>query len=316
MIRDNVQNGIWNYEMLANWNLHDLVNYGMDQVELLKQFDIILPETEEDETKEKAPAVSKLGDIWLLGKHRLMCGDSTKVEDVSKLMDGHKADMVWTDPPYNVAYEGGGNYAAHGTPKREMIKNDEMSPEQFRKFISDAIKNMLDFCDGVFYICMSSKELAALKDAFELNGGHWQAFIIWVKNTFTLSRSDWQNQYEPILYGWSKKSTNHYFVGFRDEGNVWEGIDALKPHFDGEKTTINIGEYHLELNGKVEGRVMRKDGLTDIWREKKPSKSKIHPTMKPVNLVRKALIASSLQGQIVLDLFIGGGLHNHRMRGN
>ena len=106
-----------------------------------------------------------------------------------------------------------------------------------------------------------------MKIQFEAAGGHWQSFIIWVKNTFTLSRSDWQNQYEPILYGWNGDLKNHYFVGWRDEANVWEDISKIKPAFDGEKTTIKLGEYQVELNGKVAGRIIRKKEQTDIWRD-------------------------------------------------
>lgn len=170
-----------------------------------------------------------------------------------------------------------------------------------------AIKNMLDNTQGAFYICMSSKELASLKDVFEKNGGHWQSFIIWVKNTFTLSRSDWQNQYEPILYGWNGDLTNHYFAGMRDEGNVWENLQKLKPQYDGVETTIKIGAYHLKLKGQVDGKVCRKNDSVDIWHENKPTKSAEHPTMKPLKLCAKGIKASSLRGGIVLDTFLGSG---------
>ena len=215
--------------------------------------------------------------------------------------------MVFTDPPYNVDYQGGGSYANHGTPKREKIENDKQTGEKFKSFLDESIKNMFAFCEGAFYICMSSKELASLKDVFEKNGGHWQSFIIWVKNTFTLSRSDWQNQYEPIMYGWNADIKNHYFAGFRDEGNVWENLETILPAFDGETTTIKVGNYHLKLKGKIEGKICRKKDCVDIWNEKKPTKSKEHPTMKPLRLMEKAIKASSLRGQIVLDTFGGSG---------
>jgi len=249
----------------------------------------------------------KLGDVYQLGQHRIICGDATNPKDYEKLMAGKKANMVFTDPPYNVAYTGGGNYANHGTPKREMIKNDEMSATDFYNFLDRSIMFMLENCDGIFYICMSSKELASLKDVFEKNGGHWQSFIIWVKNTFTLSRSDWQNQYEPILYGWNDNNKKHYFKGFRDEGNVWENLDRLKCTYDGEETTIKVGNYHLKIKGRAEGTVCRKNEEVDIWYEKKPTKSKEHPTMKPIALVTKAIKASSELGEIVLDAFVGSG---------
>lgn len=182
-----------------------------------------------------------------------------------------------------------------------------MSAEAFHQFLNDSIRNMLAYTQGAFYICMSSKELASLKDVFERNGGHWQSFIIWVKNTFTLSRSDWQNQYEPILYGWNDDLKNHYFAGMRDEGNVWENLEKLRPTYDGLETVIKIGQYHLKIKGQAEGVVCRKNESVDIWYEKKPTKSTQHPTMKPLKLVAKAIKASSLRGGVVLDSFLGSG---------
>ena len=306
-LRLNKNNGDWDFNLLANFKDDILLNVGFSSDDMDKIFGL-MDDTEEDEEIEP-PVIptAQLGDIYKLGDHRLMCGDSTKAEDFEKLMGGVQADMVFTDPPYNVAYEGGGSYANHGTPKREMIENDKMSPEEFREFMDKALRNMLNHCNGVFYVCMSSKELAALKDGFENNGGHWQSFIIWVKNTFTLSRSDWQNQYEPILYGWNANCKNHYFAGFRDEGNVWENLETLKPEWDGNKTTIKVGDYHLEIYGQVDGRVCKKKDCVDIWREKKPAKSTEHPTMKPIKLVMKAVRASSERGNIVLDAFGGSG---------
>jgi len=308
-VRSNKNTGEWDFDILKGFGELLLKDVGFDTLELDKMF----AEAEEDEDEfdpdEAYQSISepkaKLGDIYMLGTHRLMCGDSTKTEDVEKLMDGNIADMVFSDPPYNIAYEGGMN--TNGQNKREMIKNDEMSGEQFYEFLDKAIGNMLKFCNGVFYICMSSKELASLKDTFEKNGGHWQSFIIWVKNTFTLSRSDWQNQYEPILYGWNANKVNHYFAGFRDEGNVWENLEKIKPVYDGEITTIKIGNSHLELKGRIEGRVCNKKDSVDIWYEKKPTKSTEHPTMKPIKLVAKAVKASSKRGDMVLDLFGGSG---------
>lgn len=247
------------------------------------------------------------GDIYKLGNHRLMCGDATLAEDVDRLMAGAKSQMVFTDPPYNVGYEGGGSYAFREDKPREAILNDKMSRDDFYKFLKGGLVNMMRYCDGVFYICMGSSEIDNLRKAFEEAGGHWQAFIIWVKNTFTLSRADWQSQYEPILYGWNGNNKDHYFAGFRNEGNVWENLEVLKPRFEDGKTFLKIGDFHVELEGEVRGKICRKKDCTDIWREKKPSKSKEHPTMKPIPLVVKALRASSKVGDNIMDLFGGSG---------
>lgn len=222
-------------------------------------------------------------------------------------MGGKNANMAFTDPPYNVAYEGGGNYAENGKQKRQMIKNDEMSKENFFEFLSKVCKNLIDYCDGGIYICMSSSEIDALKIAFERGGGHWQSFVIWVKNTFTLSRADYQHTYEPILYGWAGRIKNHYFTDRRDIANVWEDLQEVKTNFDGEHTTIKFQGFEVKLKGKVEGQIKRKKQHTDIWRYDKPTKSTEHPTMKPVALCVEAITNSSQRGDMVLDLFGGSG---------
>lgn len=306
--------GQWDEEklrqMLLAMNDEERRMTGFDAEEITKQLDQMMnPEEDDyDPNAETVKPTAKAGDIYELGDHVLMCGDSTNVLHVQELMTAKervRAAMVFTDPPYNIAYEGGMNTT--GQNKREMIMNDKMSTEEFYQFLYKVMKNLIENCDGAMYVCMSSSELVSLKKSFEEAGGHYQSFIIWAKNTFTLSRSDYQNQYEPILYGWPKGVINHYFVGHRNIGNVWEGMDVLKPTFADGKTTIKIGEYHLELDGEVTGKVLRKKDEVDIWKENKPTKSTEHPTMKPIALVARAVRASSLQGQVVLDLFGGSG---------
>lgn len=303
--------GEWDEELLVqllNTIKDDLDKTGFEMNEITRMLDKLLEGDAEDDFVVEVPKnpKSKNGEIYQLGRHRLMCGDSTSKTDVAKLMNGNKAIMVFTDPPYNVDYTGG--MGTHEQNKREGIMNDKMSKSAFYQFLKGAVENMIDNCDGGIYICMSSTELDTLKMAFVESGGHFQSFLIWVKNTFTLSRSDWQNQYEPILYGWKDGIVNHYFVGHRDEGNVWQNLEQMKPKVteDG-KMEINIGEVHIVLDQVVTGQVCIKKEKTDIWREKKPTKSDLHPTMKPIKLVQKALKASSKRNDIVLDLFGGSG---------
>ena len=191
--------------------------------------------------------------------------------------------------------------------KRKGIMNDKMSSEQFYAFLHAALSNMIRATDGALYVCMASSELVNLKRAFEDAGGHWQSFIVWVKNTFTLSRADYQNQYEPILYGWPKEKKNHYFKGTRNEGNVWEPIKRALVAYDGEYTTIKLEGCKIRIKGEVEGEIVDEQRTTDIWRENKPTKSDEHPTMKPIALVARALWNSSQRGEIVLDGFGGSG---------
>ena len=193
--------------------LDDLLTLADDEAS--NELDENIPEVQEN-------PVSQLGDVWIMDKHRLLCGDSTSAEDMQKLMAGELADMVFTDPPYNVNY---GDTAKDklrsqgGAKAGRKIMNDNLG-DDFEAFLIAACKNMLAHTKGALYICMSSSELDTLQSAFRKAGGKWSTFIIWAKNTFTLGRSDYQRQYEPILYGW-KEGNEHYWCGARDQGDVW-----------------------------------------------------------------------------------------------
>jgi ParB-like chromosome segregation protein Spo0J len=165
--------------------------------------------TDDDEVPE-APEipVSKEGDIWLLGDHRLICGDSTKAKTIKELMGDELADMVFTDPPYNVDYGQTMKDNLRGKPRK--IKNDNLGSE-FQQFLTDACTEMVKVCKGALYICMSSSELHTLHTAFISAGGKWSTFIIWAKNNFTMGRADYQRQYEPILYGWPAGKATHAY---------------------------------------------------------------------------------------------------------
>ena len=221
VIADNkiAENAGWDEELLRLelQNLadedFDLDLLGFDDVEL----DDLLASLDDDEAAaldENIPEVqenpvSRSGYIWIMGEHRLLCGDSTSEADMKKLMAGELADMVFTDPPYNVNY---GDTAKDklrskaGAKAGRKIMNDNLG-DDFEAFLTAACKNMLDHTKGALYICMSSSELDTLQSAFRNAGGKWSTFIIWAKNTFTLGRSDYQRQYEPILYGWKDGMT-------------------------------------------------------------------------------------------------------------
>jgi len=203
--------------------------------------------------------ISRAGDVWLLGAHRLLCGDSTDATSYAALMADEKAAMVFTDPPYGVNYANSAKDKMRGTHR--PILNDNLG-EDFEPFLQAALTPMLAYCAGATYIAMSSSELDTLQSAFRAAGGKWSTFIIWAKNTFTLGRADYQRQYEPILYGWPEGQTHHW-CGDRDQG--------------------------------------------DVWHIKKPQKNDLHPTMKPVELVERAIRNSSRPGDIVLDPFGGSG---------
>ena len=206
----------------------DLALTGFDADELL---DILAGEetTTEGQTDEDAAPevpvtpVSKPGDVWICGKHRLLCGDSTDAASYDKLLGHERVAMIWQDPPYNVDYANTPKDKLRGTHR--PILNDNLG-DGFRDFLLAAFKPALARCDGAIYIAMSSSELDTLQSAFRAAGGKWSTFIIWAKHTFTLGRSDYQRQYEPILYGWPEGATRHW-CGDRDQGDVW---NIKKPH--------------------------------------------------------------------------------------
>ena len=227
---------------------------------LLEPEDVQAGNTDDDAVPEQQQsAVTAVGDIWLLGDHRLLCGDSVQMEAVEMVLAGGLADMVFTDPPYNVNYGATMKDKLRGNKRK--IANDNLG-DGFERFLYDACVNILAVTKGAVYICMSSSELHTLEKAFREAGGHWSTFVIWAKNTFTMGRSDYQRQYEPILYGW-KEGTDHFWCGARDQG--------------------------------------------DVWFVKKPVANDLHPTMKPVELVERAIRNSSKGRDTVLDPFGGSG---------
>ena len=216
----------WDEELLAielgelNELGFDLDLTGFDAIELEELLDgAAMDGLTDDDAIPETPEVpvSKEGDIWLLGDHRLICGDSTKAKTMKALMGDELADMVFTDPPYNVDY--GQTMKDNVRGNKRKIKNDNLG-EDFQKFLTDACTEMVKVCKGALYICMSSSELHTLHRAFADAGGKWSTFIIWAKNTFTMGRSDYQRQYEPILYGWPE-GNKHFWCGDRSQSDVW-----------------------------------------------------------------------------------------------
>jgi DNA modification methylase len=259
-------NAGWDEELLR-LELGELKGLGVDlgltgfgELELEKLLISADGDSDPDDAPEPpAEPISRPGDLWICGEHRVLCGDATVRADVEKLLDGELADMAFTDPPYNVNYANSAKDKLRG--KNRPILNDALG-EGFEALLHAANANMLAVTKGAIYICMSSSELDTLQKAFREAGGKWSTFVIWAKNTFTLGRADYQRQYEPILYGW-KDGAEHYWCGARDQGDVW---------------------------------------LFD-----KPHKNDLHPTMKPVALVERAIRNSSKSRDIVLDPFGGSG---------
>ena len=242
----------------------DLALTGFDADELLEIMAGEETTTEGNTDEDMAPEVpvtpvSQPGDVWMCGQHRVLCGDSTEAASYDTLLGNERVAMIFQDPPYNVDYANTAKDKLRGTNR--PILNDNLG-DGFQDFLLAAFKPALARCNGAVYVAMSSSELDTLQAAFRAAGGKWSTFIIWAKNTFTLGRSDYQRQYEPILYGWPEGATRHW-CGDRDQGDVW--------HFN------------------------------------KPRVNDLHPTMKPVELVERAIRNSSRPGDVVLDPFGGSG---------
>ena len=256
----------WDNELLAI-EFAELADAGFDN--LLTGFtqdeiDALTPEqipeglTDEDAVPElQAEPVSKLGDVWVLGKHRVMCGDSTSIDAVERLMAGQLADQLLTDPPYNIAYEG-------GSKKREQIKNDEMASDAFRQFLRDAFvaATTVMKAGAVFYIWHADTEGYNFRGACMDAGLQVRQTLIWNKDNSAFGRQDYHWKHEPCLYGW-KDGAAHLWAADRKQ--------------------------------------------TTVIACKRPSKSDLHPTMKPVELMEYQIENNTKGSDAVLDLFGGSG---------
>lgn len=250
---------------LAEWDLDklseelkfiemDMSQFGFEDLEQELDREVLEDEFDENEAVSENP-YSRKGDIFILGNHKLMCGDSTINDDVKKLVDGKQVDMIFTDPPYNVDYEGSTGM---------KIQNDKQKDEDFYNFLSSAFNNMFECVKpgGVIYCCHADTEGLNFRTAFKNAGFKLAECLIWVKNSLVLGRQDYHWRHEPILYGW-KEGAGHYFVDDRTQDTIWE--------------------YN------------------------KPKANNLHPTMKPLELVGKAIKNSSKRNESVLDLFGGSG---------
>jgi DNA modification methylase len=268
--------GDWDQEllarMLADLKVSDidlsLTGFGEDEVaKLLKKLEIRekrdrAEHFDLDAALEAARAAprAKRGDLFVLGDHRVLCGDATDTASLARLMDGKKAGMAFTDPPYNV------NLGDHGGQqqgqRRRRLQNDSLSPDAWEDFCRRWSRNLTASVEGAIYICMSTKEWPLVSRVLAEEGGHWSDTIIWAKDRFVLGRASYQRQYEPIWFGW-REGAKPFWCGDRDQG--------------------------------------------DLWRIERPSDNDLHPTMKPLPLIERAIENSSRPGDSVLDLFLGSG---------
>lgn len=241
----------WDHDMLRQLSEeHDLTPWFEDDELLAEVLDTVEGNTDPDDVPE-APEepVTKPGDIWILGDHRLLCGDSTDVLAVERLMDGQKADMVFTDPPYNVAYKG-------KTKDALTIENDELSDSDFRDFLISAFASAFALMGegSPIYVC-GPLEDGNFLGAFHQSGLKLQSILIWLKNSIVLGRKDYHYKHEPIIYGW-KEGAAHKWFGDRDKSTVFA---CNKPPRNAEHPTmkpVELVEYYIQNSSKIKNNVL------------------------------------------------------------
>lgn len=212
----------WDFDLLGG-ELDDIFDIDMEQFGFDVSLDDEPQEIVEDEVPEEVETRCKLGDIWKLGNHRLICGDSTSIDQIDKLMNGEKADMVFTDPPWNVNYGAVEKGNAMGYKPR-TIKNDFMGTDEFKEFMYNAFKAMNNASKAgcMTYVVMSAQEWGNMMLTLAQNDYHWSSTIIWNKDRLVLSRKDYHTKYEPIWYGWKEGESRLCPLEDRKQSDVWD----------------------------------------------------------------------------------------------
>lgn len=253
----------WNGEVLTS-QLRELEFAGFDVAEF--GFEPVEIEFDAEELKDEIPElpeepISKPGDLWQLGDHLLLCGDSTSAASYEKLLGDGFADLIVTDPPWNV------NYGAtdHPSWKSRTIMNDHMEADEWQSFVSGFVSNFSSFSKPgcPIYLVMSAQEWPVIDATLRQHNFHWSSTIIWAKDRLVLSRKDYHTQYEPVWYGWN------------DAGPRLSPVEDRKQ--------------------------------SDLWQFDRPSRSDLHPTTKPVELLVRMIQNSSKRGDVVLEPFGGSG---------
>ena len=245
-------------------------------------------EDDPPEVDEESPPDTEPGDIYQLGRHRLICGDSTDPDTLRRLTDGAEMDLILTDPPYNADYEG-------KTKDALKIQNDNMTDAHFYAFLLDTFKNLYEVtkAGGAVYVFHAHMESVNFLSAYRAADFYLHQMLVWNKNTMVLGHCDYQWKHEPIIYGW-KPGAGHYFTNSRIEYTVIEDAPNVN-----KMTKSELREYVKEL-------LKRGDPVTVIS-EDKPARNAEHPTMKPVKLVAYLIRNSSRPGENVIDVFGGSG---------
>lgn len=288
IVKDNVGFGEWDWDILANeWDTEKLQDWGLDL-----PLDLSVEELEAEEDDYEIPNEINtdivLGDLFEIGEHRLLCGDSTQVDTWQKVMDDKLCDMVMTDPPYNIDYEG-------KTKDALTIQNDNMTNDSFYQFLYDFYTALGSYTKkgGAWYVFHASTETVNFSTAMVNSGLLLKQYLVWVKNTMVLGRQDYQWKHELCLYGW-KEGAAHYFTNERTHTTVIED-------------TINVNKLTKDEMKKMLNEMLSDKTKSTIIHCDKPHRSAEHPTMKPILLLAPLIQNSSKENEIVADGFLGSG---------
>ena len=288
IVKDNVGFGEWDWDILANeWDTDKLQDWGLDL-----PIDVSVTELEAEEDDYEIPNEINtdivIGDLFEIGEHRLLCGDSTQVDTWQKVMNEKLCDMVMTDPPYNIDYEG-------KTKDALTIQNDNMTNDSFYQFLYDFYTALGSYTKkgGAWYVFHASTETVNFSTAMVNSGLLLKQYLVWVKNTMVLGRQDYQWKHELCLYGW-KEGAAHYFTSERTHTTVIED-------------TININKLTKDEMKKMLNEMLSDKTKSTIIHCDKPHRSAEHPTMKPILLLAPLIQNSSKENEIVADGFLGSG---------
>ena len=287
IIKDNVGFGEWDWDILANeWDPELLQEWGLDLPVDLEEPKVLEATEDEYEIPETITTSIVLGDLIEIGEHKLLCGSSTEVDTWEKLMDGKLCDLVMTDPPYNINYQGSNGLT---------IQNDNMGNSDFYQFLYDFYVALGSYTKpgGAWYVWHASTETANFSNAMRDSGLLLKQYLVWVKNAIVLGRQDYQWKHELCLYGW-KDGAAHYFTNERNHATVIEDkVDVNKLTKQEMKSMLNN-----MLSDKTKSTVIHCD---------KPLRNDVHPTMKPILLLAPLIENSSREGELVCDAFLGSG---------
>lgn len=276
----------------------DLAITGFEDREL---DDLLMEMADTDKDPDAVPPVQpepvvRDGEIWQLGRHRLMCGDARSLEDCRRLLDGKELDLIWTDPPYNVDYRG----------KAGKIKNDKMSGAEFEAFLLGSFTTMHDALrpGGAIYVAHSEAgDGMVFRRTFINAGFKLAACLIWRKQSAVLGRGDYHFQHEPILYGW-RRGAAHRWYGNRKQRTLLELEEPGLREMEDGSWQFCLGDRLYRLQGEA---LCVEELPTSVLDAPKPAKSDLHPTMKPVALIERMVANSSPRGGLVGDFFGGSG---------